>query len=127
MSVDNFIALISAAIAAAALILTYLKYRDDKLRKASERERLAHQAERLTTATRAAWDARHAADLLIQRAKVPGVAVEEIQNIGRIIRGNLESLAKQLEDDANDVQYWRDPTAYASRSEVTSPEKSEAN
>jgi uncharacterized protein HemX len=99
----NIIASISAAVAILGLSLAVLQFLDSRRRTRTERERLAQHQERLRTAVTAANVAGQTADYIVQRGKEEGVSVQELQSVARVLRGSLMLLARQLDDESNQV------------------------
>lgn len=99
---------VAAAIATvASLFVALWQYLVARHAKLTERERVIMQRERLRTAVAEAMQGAETADMIVQRAKEQDVTIEELQNIARIIRGNLTLLTKQLMYERSLLAGWR--------------------
>jgi hypothetical protein len=114
VKLPDWIAVVSAAIAALSLFVALLQYLDVRRRGAAERERLAQQRERLRTSVSAATMGVLTADLMVQRAKEDDATLVELQNLARVLRGNLNILATQLDDESKQPSAGIDAAAYTS-------------
>jgi hypothetical protein len=119
VGVSDVIAVVSAVIAALTLGVAALQYLDAKRRRKTEAERLAAQHERLRTAVSAAVVAANSADLIVQRAKADDVSIAELQNIARVLRGTLSTLASQLDHEQKELALRRDGNAFVSAGAAT--------
>lgn len=99
---------VAAAIATIASLLVALwQYLAARHIRQTERERVVMQRERLRAAVAAAMQGAEAADLIVQRGKDEDVTIPELQNVARIIRGNLLLLTKQLMYERSLLAGWR--------------------
>lgn len=96
MSSSDLIATISAVIAALSLAVATFQFLETRRRGRDERDRLAAQEERLRVAVGVASAGAESADLIVQRAKDRDATKAELQNLARLLRGNLALLAEQL-------------------------------
>jgi predicted nucleic acid-binding Zn-ribbon protein len=102
----NIIAAISTVIAAASLAVAYFQLRQNKHKMRTERERIASHREKIRSAFNSAEAAFASADMIVQRGKDDNASVVELQNLIRILRGNLRALAYQLQTEERSLKNW---------------------
>jgi type III secretion system FlhB-like substrate exporter len=103
----DVINLMAATATVAAFLLAIWQYAQTRRKEMTERERVALQRERLRMAIIAAVSGAETADLIVQRSKDSTVTVAELQNIARVLRGNLGLLARQLEQEERLLGEWK--------------------
>jgi len=81
-----------------------------------EEERVASQKTRLQLAVATARSNAEVANLLVQRSKDAEVSPAELGNVGRILRGHLSLLAKQLENEDELLSNWSFGSLLSSKS-----------
>ena len=97
MKTGDIIALVSAVIAAASLLLAFVEARKARKLRISNQEKLVQLTEILSTATSGAETGAAMADMIVQRAKQRDVSIQELQSLARSLRGSLTSLQHDLE------------------------------
>ncbi|HEX8630239.1 MAG TPA: hypothetical protein VF755_18940 [Catenuloplanes sp.] len=98
--------IIAAVATCLALALAAYQYLETRRVRTTERERIAFQRERLRTALAATVVGAETADLIVQKGKQDDATIAELQNMARILRGNLAVIARQLQGSEQMLQGW---------------------
>ena len=97
----------AAIVTVASFFLAIWQFLASRRARATEREKIAQQRERLRTAVSAAVAGAEAADLIVQRSKDSSATPAELASIARIARMNLTLVARQLEDERALLAGWQ--------------------
>lgn len=73
----------------------------------AELHKVALQRERLSTARAAAAMSAETSHLIVQKLKTPGATQSEIQDLARVVRGNLRLLVHQLDEEDDLMKEWQ--------------------